>query len=89
MNLVPTLALLLGVPVPYSNIGEVMADLFATEGDTASSLRAQLAAYDINARQVRVAPHLWGLQKSSLGAGLRRQANSAHCRDFGPKQRLP
>ncbi|XP_058028448.1 GPI ethanolamine phosphate transferase 3 isoform X2 [Ahaetulla prasina] len=52
VNLVPTLALLLGVPVPYSNIGEVMADLFATEGDTASSLRAQLAAYDINARQV-------------------------------------
>ncbi|XP_032069468.1 GPI ethanolamine phosphate transferase 3 [Thamnophis elegans] len=52
VNLVPTLALLLGVPVPYSNIGEVMADLFATEGDAASSLRAQLAAYDINARQV-------------------------------------
>lgn len=88
MNLVPTLALLLGVPVPYSNIGEVMADLFATEGDTASSLRAQLAAYDINARQVRVAPHPWGLQKSDLGAGFRRQASSAHCREFGPNQRV-
>ncbi|KAK9408719.1 GPI ethanolamine phosphate transferase 3 [Crotalus adamanteus] len=52
VNLVPTLALLLGVPVPYSNIGEVMADLFASEGDAAASLRAQLAAYNINARQV-------------------------------------
>lgn len=60
VNLVPTLALLLGVPVPYSNIGEVMADLFANEGDAASSLRAQLAAYDINARQVRVDPLPWG-----------------------------
>ncbi|XP_063152018.1 GPI ethanolamine phosphate transferase 3 isoform X1 [Candoia aspera] len=52
VNLVPTLALLLGVPVPYSNIGEVMADLFASEGGAASSLHAQLAAYNINARQV-------------------------------------
>lgn len=64
VNLVPTLALLLGVPVPYSNIGEVMADLFASEGDAAASLRAQLAAYNINARQVRVDPLPWGgLQK--------------------------
>lgn len=45
--------------MPYSNIGEVMADLFASEGDAASSLRAQLAAYDINARQVRVDPLPW------------------------------
>ncbi|KAJ6663037.1 hypothetical protein lerEdw1_010858, partial [Lerista edwardsae] len=52
VNLVPTLALLLGVPVPYSSIGEVMADLFAVEGDAATSLLAQLAAYSVNARQV-------------------------------------
>ncbi|XP_053264491.1 GPI ethanolamine phosphate transferase 3 [Podarcis raffonei] len=52
VNLVPTLALLLGVPVPYSNIGEVMAELFAAEGGAASSLLAQLEAYSINARQV-------------------------------------
>ncbi|XP_060092254.1 GPI ethanolamine phosphate transferase 3 [Heteronotia binoei] len=52
VNLVPTLALLLGVPIPYSNIGEVMAELFAVEGDAVSSGLAQLAAYSINARQV-------------------------------------
>ncbi|ETE60981.1 hypothetical protein L345_13271, partial [Ophiophagus hannah] len=77
VNLVPTLALLLGVPVPYSNIGEVMADLFATEGDAAASLRAQLAAYDINARQVRVAPPPWGPRKSGPGAGPKRQGGQA------------
>ncbi|KAH0627749.1 hypothetical protein JD844_008035, partial [Phrynosoma platyrhinos] len=52
VNLVPTLALLLGVPIPYSNIGEVMDDLFAIDSDAASSVLAQLAAYSINARQV-------------------------------------
>ncbi|XP_042305847.1 GPI ethanolamine phosphate transferase 3 isoform X2 [Sceloporus undulatus] len=52
VNFVPTLALLLGIPVPYSNIGEVMDDLFAIEGDATSSVLAQLEAYSINARQV-------------------------------------
>ncbi|XP_072849164.2 GPI ethanolamine phosphate transferase 3, catalytic subunit isoform X4 [Pogona vitticeps] len=52
VNLVPTLALLLGVPVPYNNIGEVMAELFAVEGDRAASTLAQLAAYRLNAWQV-------------------------------------
>lgn len=56
VNLVPTLALLLGVPIPYNNIGEVMADLFAVEGDATASGLAQLAAYSINARQVRGSP---------------------------------
>lgn len=70
MNLVPTLALLLGVPVPYSNIGEVMAELFAAEGGAASSLLAQLEAYSINARQVRGARQPDIEEKGSLESSL-------------------
>ncbi|XP_025030928.1 GPI ethanolamine phosphate transferase 3 isoform X2 [Python bivittatus] len=68
VNLVPTLALLLGVPVPYSNIGEVMADLFGSEGDAASSLHAQLAAYNINARQVNRFLHSYAEAAQDLPA---------------------
>uniref|UniRef100_A0A8C5RVV7 GPI ethanolamine phosphate transferase 3, catalytic subunit n=1 Tax=Laticauda laticaudata TaxID=8630 RepID=A0A8C5RVV7_LATLA len=85
VNLVPTLALLLGVPVPYSNIGEVMADLFATEGDVAASLSAQLAAYDINARQVDRFLHAYAEAAQDLPAeklrhlrGLFRSAVEEH-----------
>lgn len=53
MNLVPTVALLLGVPIPYSNIGEVMAELFSGDGDTVSAALQQLSVYHINAKQVR------------------------------------
>lgn len=53
MNLVPTVALLLGVPIPYSNIGEVMAELFSGDGDTLSAALQQLSVYHINAKQVR------------------------------------
>uniref|UniRef100_A0A8C6YZW6 GPI ethanolamine phosphate transferase 3, catalytic subunit n=1 Tax=Nothoprocta perdicaria TaxID=30464 RepID=A0A8C6YZW6_NOTPE len=52
VNLVPTLALLLGVPIPYSSIGEVMAELFATDGDAVSAALQQLDVYHINANQV-------------------------------------
>ncbi|XP_053155406.1 GPI ethanolamine phosphate transferase 3 isoform X2 [Hemicordylus capensis] len=68
VNLVPTLALLLGVPVPYSNIGEVMADLFAVEGDAVSSALAQLAAYNINARQVDRFLHSYSLAARDISA---------------------
>lgn len=52
VNLVPTLALLLGVPIPYSSIGEVMADLFEGDGDAVTAALSQLAAYHVNAKQV-------------------------------------
>lgn len=52
VNLVPTVALLLGVPIPYSNIGEVMAELFSGDGDTVSEALQQLLVYHINAKQV-------------------------------------
>lgn len=53
VNLVPTVALLLGVPIPYSNIGEVMADMFTGDGDAVSAALQQLSVYHINAKQVR------------------------------------
>jgi len=53
VNLVPTVALLLGVPIPYSNIGEVMAELFSGDGDAVSAALQQLSVYHINAKQVR------------------------------------
>lgn len=47
------MALLLGVPIPYSNIGEVMAELFSGDGDAVSTALQQLSVYHINAKQVR------------------------------------
>lgn len=56
VNLVPTVALLLGVPIPYSNIGEVMAELFSGDGDAASAALQQLSVYHVNAKQVWARP---------------------------------
>lgn len=63
-DLVPTLALLLGVPIPYSNVGQVLLPLFPSHGQTegAVGVPSQLEALWINAKQVlcsarsRVAP---------------------------------
>ncbi|XP_048366905.1 GPI ethanolamine phosphate transferase 3 [Sphaerodactylus townsendi] len=86
VNLVPTLALLLGVPIPYSNIGEVMAELFAVEGDAVSSGLAQLAAYSINARQVNRFLQSYSLAAQDLSAEklqrLQEQFSSA-VEDYG------
>ncbi|XP_029108835.1 GPI ethanolamine phosphate transferase 3 [Scleropages formosus] len=53
-DLVPTLALLLGVPIPYSSIGQVILPLFHQESRTAGarSHLSQLEALWINAKQV-------------------------------------
>ncbi|XP_077479326.1 GPI ethanolamine phosphate transferase 3, catalytic subunit [Stigmatopora argus] len=50
-DLVPTLALLLGVPIPYSSVGQVLLPLFPPLGAEATSL-GQLEALWINAKQV-------------------------------------
>ncbi|XP_010212297.1 PREDICTED: GPI ethanolamine phosphate transferase 3 [Tinamus guttatus] len=52
VNLVPTVALLLGVPIPYSSIGEVMAELFSGDGDSVSAALQQLLVYHVNTKQV-------------------------------------
>ncbi|XP_040977254.1 GPI ethanolamine phosphate transferase 3-like, partial [Aquila chrysaetos chrysaetos] len=61
VNLVPTVALLLGVPTPYSNIAEVMAELFSGDGDTVSAALQQLSVYHINTKQVDRFLHSYSL----------------------------
>ncbi|XP_048224702.1 GPI ethanolamine phosphate transferase 3 isoform X4 [Perognathus longimembris pacificus] len=54
VSLVPTLALLLGIPIPFGNIGEVMAELFSGGKDSQpyASALAQASALYLNAQQV-------------------------------------
>ncbi|XP_029024238.1 GPI ethanolamine phosphate transferase 3 [Betta splendens] len=53
-DLVPTLALLLGVPIPYSSVGQVLLPLFPPHGQTGGVVGglSQLEALWINAKQV-------------------------------------
>ncbi|XP_068613713.1 GPI ethanolamine phosphate transferase 3-like [Brachionichthys hirsutus] len=53
-DLVPTLALLLGVPIPYSNLGQVLLPVFPSLGHTdgVGGRLSQLEALWINAKQV-------------------------------------
>ncbi|XP_048877192.1 GPI ethanolamine phosphate transferase 3 isoform X1 [Brienomyrus brachyistius] len=53
-DLVPTLALLLGIPIPYSNIGQVLLPIFPQDTDTAGTQPhlTQAEALWINAKQV-------------------------------------
>ncbi|KAM7077752.1 LOW QUALITY PROTEIN: GPI ethanolamine phosphate transferase 3 [Ciconia maguari] len=60
VNLVPSVALLLGVPIPYSNIGEVMAAV--------SVALQQLSVYHINAKQVDCSLHSYSLVAHDLPA---------------------
>lgn len=50
----PTLALLLGLPIPFGNIGEVITELFSEIKDSQplSSTLAQASALHLNAQQV-------------------------------------
>ncbi|XP_032716358.1 GPI ethanolamine phosphate transferase 3 isoform X6 [Lontra canadensis] len=60
ISLVPTLALLLGLPIPFGNIGEVMAELFSEVEDSQphSSALAQASALHLNAQQSFLLLHL-------------------------------
>nr|XP_040054005.1 GPI ethanolamine phosphate transferase 3 [Gasterosteus aculeatus aculeatus] len=53
-DLVPTLALLLGVPIPYSSVGQVLLPVFPPHGQTKGAVGglSQLEALWINAKQV-------------------------------------
>lgn len=53
-DLVPTLALLLGVPIPYSSVGQVLLPLFSPHGQTQGAVGglSQLEALWINVKQV-------------------------------------
>ncbi|XP_075696146.1 GPI ethanolamine phosphate transferase 3, catalytic subunit isoform X2 [Rhinoderma darwinii] len=52
VNLVPSLSLLLGIPIPYSNLGAIIEDLFGWPGDKRSALLSKTSAYHLNAQQV-------------------------------------
>ncbi|KAM4050026.1 GPI ethanolamine phosphate transferase 3 isoform 2-T2 [Anomaloglossus baeobatrachus] len=52
VNLVPSLSLLLGIPIPYSNLGAVIDDLFSFPEDNLSALLTKTSAYHLNAQQV-------------------------------------
>ncbi|XP_077353622.1 GPI ethanolamine phosphate transferase 3, catalytic subunit [Festucalex cinctus] len=52
IDLVPTLALLLGVPIPYSSVGQVLLPLFHRPAQGAIAGLSQLEALWINAKQV-------------------------------------
>ncbi|XP_028319094.1 GPI ethanolamine phosphate transferase 3 [Gouania willdenowi] len=53
-DLVPTLALLLGIPIPYSSVGQVLLPLFPSHQQTEGAVGglSQLEALWINAKQV-------------------------------------
>lgn len=69
-DLVPTLALLLGIPIPYSSVGQVMLPLFHRNSsqDAAEGL-SQMEALWINAKQVRS-------QRAESGDKLKRKQSS-------------
>ncbi len=52
IDLVPTLALLLGVPIPYANLGQLLPDLFLPAGPDQDHRQHLVAALRQNAWQV-------------------------------------
>ncbi|KAF6327864.1 phosphatidylinositol glycan anchor biosynthesis class O [Rhinolophus ferrumequinum] len=68
ISLVPTLALLLGLPIPFGNIGEVIAELFSEVEDTQphSSALAQATALHLNAQQVSRFLHTYSAAAQDL-----------------------
>lgn len=68
INLVPTLALLLGLPIPFGNIGEVMTELFSEVEDFQphSSALAQASALHLNAQQVSRFLHTYSAAAQDL-----------------------
>ncbi|XP_054545058.1 GPI ethanolamine phosphate transferase 3 isoform X4 [Talpa occidentalis] len=68
INLVPTLALLLGLPIPFGNIGEVMTELFSKVEDSQlhSSALAQASALHLNAQQVSRFLHTYSTMAQDL-----------------------
>ncbi|KAM9206646.1 GPI ethanolamine phosphate transferase 3 isoform 1-T2 [Dugong dugon] len=68
VSLVPTLALLLGLPIPFGNIGEVMTELFSGIKDSQphTSAMAQASALHLNAQQVSRFLHTYSAATQDL-----------------------
>lgn len=74
----PTLALLLGLPIPFGNIGEVIVELFAEVEDSQphSSALAQASALHLNAQQV---DNGLGFQGTELGWAWEKHSDILYC----------
>nr|XP_058927643.1 GPI ethanolamine phosphate transferase 3 isoform X4 [Kogia breviceps] len=68
ISLVPTLALLLGLPIPFGNIGEVIAEVFSEVEDSQphSATLAQASALHLNAQQVSRFLHTYSTAAQDL-----------------------
>ena len=72
VDLVPTISLMLGIPVPFSNLGAVIVDLFDYDPFHANSsfarMREKLTALQLNAQQVQRFLHNYSKQSNDLPA---------------------
>ncbi|XP_058158011.1 GPI ethanolamine phosphate transferase 3 isoform X2 [Dasypus novemcinctus] len=67
VSLVPTLALLLGLPIPFGNIGEVLVEVFSGNEDSQlHSALAQASAIHLNAQQVSRYLHTYSTATQDL-----------------------
>lgn len=68
--MVPTISLMLGIPVPFSNLGTVIVDLFDYDPSRSNRslfrLQQKLAALQLNAEQVQRFLHEYGEQSNDL-----------------------
>ncbi|XP_077768535.1 GPI ethanolamine phosphate transferase 3, catalytic subunit isoform X4 [Canis aureus] len=90
ISLVPTLALLLGLPIPFGNIGEVMAELFAEAEDSQphSSALAQASALHLNAQQVSRFLHTYSAAAQNLQVKELHQLQNLFSKASADYQRL-
>jgi len=70
VDLVPTISLLLGIPVPFSNLGTVISDLFDYDPSRTNNMQTRmhqkLTALQQNAQQVQRFLHEYGQQSNDL-----------------------
>ncbi|EKM76323.1 hypothetical protein AGABI1DRAFT_131414 [Agaricus bisporus var. burnettii JB137-S8] len=69
IDLLPTLSLLLGLPIPYNNLGTIIPELFWRSSTKSSNSKPELEyALDLNSRQIR--QYLETYRSSSSGSEL-------------------
>lgn len=67
IDLVPTLSLLLGVPIPFNSLGAIIPEVFASEKDALHAPASRLLrALRINARQVKTYLDAYAQQSTDL-----------------------
>jgi len=70
VDLVPTISLMLGIPVPFSNLGTVIVDLFDYDplhsNHSLIRMKQKLTALQLNAQQVQHFLHKYGEQSNDL-----------------------